>query len=354
MHVNAYKQLLKSCIEKDVKIPFLVVGTMGIGKSQVHAQVAQELSTPEKPFQIIDLRLAQQEPGDLIGLPRSNKETGKTTWLKPEWWPEEGTRGILFLDEVNRAPVDVRQAVFQLVLDRKLHTHQLPNGWYVHAAMNPDNGAYQTEQLDQAMVRRFCVIKLAADLEDWSKFWYKRYEGDEKAEFIARFVMAHKKLLVLQEEFDIESKPTPDSYRMAYELWSSGAIPDNLQAEVFRGVIGNEASIAFIRFLDKKFVKPISGKEILANYGKVKEAVLAQSNDANYVTLHDLIGIISDGKNVNKAQLDNLAAFLLDAPAESQATLIVKMPDNLIGKLSTYKDLVQKIKEVLERLGSKK
>ena len=33
----------------------------------------------------IDLRLAQQEVGDLTGLPR--RDCKHTVWSRPEWWP---------------------------------------------------------------------------------------------------------------------------------------------------------------------------------------------------------------------------------------------------------------------------
>jgi hypothetical protein len=67
LKINDLKQFIKNCVEKNVHVPPLVVGTMGVGKSQIMKQVANELG-----IQLIDLRLAQQESGDLIGLTFKN------------------------------------------------------------------------------------------------------------------------------------------------------------------------------------------------------------------------------------------------------------------------------------------
>ena len=89
-------------------------------------------------------------------------------YARPEWFPDESQpKGILFLDELNRAPVDVRQAVFQLVKEKTMHTHKLPEGWFIVSAINPDNTGYQVETLDKAMLRRFCQIKVTKDADIW-------------------------------------------------------------------------------------------------------------------------------------------------------------------------------------------
>jgi hypothetical protein len=345
MHISSAKKLIKNCIEKEVTVSFLFIGTMGIGKSQMMKQVADELE-----IGLIDLRLAQLEPGDIIGVPRSDDITNRTVWRKPEWWPEPGTRGILHLDELNRAPVDVRQAVFQLVLDKKMHTHELPKGWFVHSSINPDNGAYQVEQLDQAMLRRFCNIKITADAIEWVEYWHNRYGGDKHAELMAKFILANKNLLSLEEDFEITVKPTPDGYRMIYELLSSGAISSDIEAEVIRGLIGSEASIAFLKFMDKNYTKPIGGKEIIDSYDKVKKQVLSQENDAMYVTIHDLVAVLKTEKNISKKQMDNLAAFLVDANEETKSAVIVKIPDRMIEKLSAYPPLVSSVRQFMSQM----
>jgi alkaline phosphatase D len=343
MRVSEAKELIKSVASKNVHVPILLVGSMGIGKSWIVKQVAQELGV-----NLIDLRLAQQEPGDLIGIPR--ERDGKTVWAKPDWWPEEGTKGILFLDELNRGPVDVRQAVFQLVNEWRMHTHKLPDGWYIVAAINPDNVGYQVETLDPAMLRRFCVLKVSHDVETWLTWAH----GPGKInDGLTGFVGAHKQLLGVSESFEIELKPTPDQYRMLNDLMSAHAIPNReVETEVFTGLVGREAAIALRRFLDSRN-KPITGKEILEGYEKVKVRVKKQANDEMYATVIDVISELQNQNKPQKKQVENLVQFIKDVTAEIKASLIQKLPKPWLAELIPYKEVTADITRILAEAGDK-
>lgn len=359
MYIDQAKDLIKNMIEKDVRIPTFLVGTMGIGKSKIFEQIAEELDVS-----LVDLRLSQQEPSDLIGVPRSNKDENKTVWLKPGWWPEPGTRGIVFLDEVNRAPIDVRQAVFQLVLDRRLHTHQLPDGWYVHAAGNPDNSNYQVETLDPAMVRRFLCLKISPNVDSWAKYWHSTYQ-DEYADILSKFVLSHKdNALAPNEQYELGAKPTPDGYRMVWEMMTSGAIPPGLEQEVISGIIGQEMSIALLKFQDSKYKKPIGAAEILDHYTDkskgLKKKILEQPNDHMYVTIHNVIAVLqaidSDEerkKNFKTEQYVNLKQFIIDIRDEDRATVVFKLPDFFVHKMGEYPDLIAAVRKVRNELERK-
>lgn len=355
MRISVAKTLMKRCVEKKVNVSFLFIGSMGIGKSAIWKQITDELN-----MGLVDLRLAQLEPGDIIGVPRSDEATGRTVWRKPEWWPNEGTSGVIHLDELNRAPVDVRQAVFQLVLDKKMHTHTLPSGWYVHASVNPDNGNYQVEQLDQAMTRRFCNIKLVPNIDDWAAYWHKTHAADDPhADLISRFIFTNEKLFSFEETFEIDVKYNPDGYRMVWELMNAGVLADEaVQSEVVQGLIGKEAAVAFIAFMDKRYIKPVSGKEILSEYPKVQAQVKRQQNAEMYTTLHDLIAILKNYPNIDTTDKPltpiherNLVQFVLDINEESRSTLVMGLPTNsIIGQLSKHQELVEAFRQFMEKV----
>lgn len=318
MKIDDIKQFLTNCAKANVTVPTLLVGSMGVGKSQIVKQVSEDLG-----IGLVDLRLAQQEAGDLIGLPY--QVNGKTEWAKPSWFPEEGTKGILFLDELNRAPTDVRQAVFQLVLDRRIHTHKLPDGWFVHAAINPDNGNYQVETLDPAMLRRFCVLEVTPDVDVWLS-WAK---GAGKIDNnLSEFVNTNRGLLYQKDDIVLDVKPTPDSYRMLDSLMKGKVIAVENQMEVFRGLIGKEASIALIKWLDTNYEKPVSGTQILADFDKYAGKISKQKNDANYQTITDLVAILKDLKAIPDDKFKNLVKYTLAIPKESQTALISKLPQH--------------------------
>lgn len=83
-------------------------------------------------------------------------------------------RSILFLDEFNRALVDVLNGSLQLILDHRLHSHELPivNGkeTLIIAAINPSNGNYTVNEFDPALMDRFEDFPVEVDFKAW-KTW---------------------------------------------------------------------------------------------------------------------------------------------------------------------------------------
>ena len=140
----------------------MLVGHAGVGKTSIIKQIAKETGRDLKI-----LILSQMEPGDLIGLP--DKRGKQTKFLQPDWWPKSG-KSIIFLDEINRAHPLVRNAVMQLVLDRRIHNHILPEGTWIAAAMNPSDGYEVFEIEDPAFIDRFVWINVENSTENFISY----------------------------------------------------------------------------------------------------------------------------------------------------------------------------------------
>lgn len=195
MNITQSKLAIRLC--REAGIASFLWGHRGLGKSSLHKQVARGLN-----WGFLDFRCSQIEASDLRGLP--DKEDGMTVYRPPADLPrghaedeacpacevlEEGEepipydavhpslfcKGILFLDEVNRAEDDVLQAAFQLVLDRQVGLYKVPAGWSVHCAGNfGDGGSYNVNNFnDAAFLDRFCHLTLDAGtsyVDDWSQY----------------------------------------------------------------------------------------------------------------------------------------------------------------------------------------
>ena len=185
----------------------LLIGERGIGKSAIIRTLAYDKSKQyaklrfmlwgdEAPVNYINLRGSLHEAADFSGLPfisgingsngdGDHHKTVMTDFAPPVFLPQvskHGERGILFLDEIFRAQVDVQQAIFQLIEhqldDDNTVFHQcgryiLPEGWDVVAASNPPRGNKyrQNALLDSAFMDRFVHLKVKVDdsyLTEWA------------------------------------------------------------------------------------------------------------------------------------------------------------------------------------------
>jgi len=143
-------------------------GKPGIGKSEVTRQIAADLG-----WKLIEFRANLREPVDCRGIPVADIKTGVTRWLVPDELPREdrdGKYGILFLDELNTASIQMQAALFQLVLERRLGDYVLPDGWVIVAAGNAVSDRAAAQRMPTALRNRFAHIYVVADVIAWAKW----------------------------------------------------------------------------------------------------------------------------------------------------------------------------------------
>jgi len=179
----------------DNRQAFLIYGDPGLGKSTVAAAEAMEiakrldrefvnwqkidiaekkkvLANISKYFVFVDIRTAQLEPSDLVGIPNI---AGKEEYLEmlPQKWVytmcQEGSAGILFLDEINQGSPQVLKALFQVVLDRGVGNMSFTDAWGIVAAGNLGT-QFNNEIIPPALTNRYMAGVLKADAEAWMKY----------------------------------------------------------------------------------------------------------------------------------------------------------------------------------------
>ena len=144
-------------------LPVILRGRHGVGKSQVVYQIAKNMGLP-----VVERRASQMTEGDLVGLPSVDGD--RTSFNPPDWFKvscEEPV--VLFLDEVDRAVLEVRQGIFELTDSRKLNGHHLHADTVVFAAVNGgEHGEqYQVNEMDPAELDRYSVWDIEPTVEDW-------------------------------------------------------------------------------------------------------------------------------------------------------------------------------------------
>ena len=258
----------------------LIRGPHGIGKSALVTQIAAKtvLSDGTVGLPLIDRRLAQMTEGDIIGLPEM--KDGVTRFCPVDWLLRACREPVtLFLDELNRATVEVQQCAFQLVLDRELNGHKLHPETRVFCAINA-SPEYQVNEMDPALLDRFWVVDLEPSVEDWIA-WAQENDVDDVVIDFIRHYPAHLRHAGTIEPGKVY--PTPRSYEKFNSALSNvnwipeelagKDIPDGFYA-LSTGFLGVEASIAFRDFV-KNYEAQISAEDILdawkENKGRVKK-----------------------------------------------------------------------------------
>lgn len=250
----------------------LIWGHHGIGKSAAVRQLALE-----QGIGFIDKRLSLLEPGDILGL--ADLKNGMTRFAKPDWLPSEG-EGILFLDEINRARKDVLNAIFQLILDRRIDDYELPPGWHVVAAANPPGDDYTgTIEMDAALLSRFCHIKL--DPSQAETLDYLQTKAASGCTFLS--FLKENGLTQAEKDFALSDYVKPDNRsREAFlrVLNVSQDLGEELLRELGFGLVGVHETMAYHNWL-KSQDKALTIEDLKTDAfeARVKRAAEAQRVD---------------------------------------------------------------------------
>jgi len=339
MDITETKRTLKGAPPRK---SILIESRHGLGKSQVVAQTAAELSLERgKPYGFIDIRLGQREVGDIIGMPRSldtftvvNKiyKDGKvaseeavchnvTAHDLPIWFPTDpDSCGLLFLDELNRATREVQQAVFELVLDYRLNFHDLPMGWRVIAATNDDTDVYTVLSMDPALYDRFLKIKFKPSVPEWVSH----------AEQIGVHDCILKYLTKFGSDLDTPEKIEPGKIYQSRRSWVALSEYITFMAEskddvlkdpdyltkLASGYIGTTTAISFVDFIRKEY-RVLSAEDILNKYTEELGKELGSTLVTEIAFYNKILIKHIESNKLNKKQSANLVKYYKAIPKEA-------------------------------------
>ncbi len=167
-----------------------MIGPHGIGKTEIAKAWAKD-----NGYHLEVLQLPILEVSDLVGMPTIEDSVyGKvTTWAAPEWVKrvheahDAGKEVVVFLDELGRASVDVRQASLQLVLEKKVNEHDLTRDGRKTLFVVADNPAdeYDSAEFDMALEDRFQTYNVDVDVDAWLNYARKNDVEDVVTAYIA-------------------------------------------------------------------------------------------------------------------------------------------------------------------------
>ena len=250
--------LLEILEETPANQNIMLMGKHGIGKSQI-----LEKFYSDKGCKVVCLFLGQMsDPGDLIGIPHKNEETGHTEFMPPYWFPTDDTPVVLFLDELNRARPEVLQTIMDLALNRKLAGRSLPKGSRIISAVN--NGEeYQLTDLDPALVSRFNIYEFVPTVQDWLLWAIKNGIDGRIIDFISMYPQSLDNQLSQEDLDNLEKTPDRRGWVRVSELISGKTELKQSHKSMISGIIGGVTAGRFFEFMNKDHL--LTAEELLLN-----------------------------------------------------------------------------------------
>lgn len=154
------------------KIVPMLTGSPGVGKSAIVKYIAKTYN-----LKLIDLRLSQCDPTDLMGFPSIQGQ--RAGYLPMETFPLEGdsipegySGWLLFLDEFNSASIAVQAAGYKLILDRMVGQKNLHKHVAVVCAGNLETDGAIVNPMSTAMQSRLAHLELITAVNEWLDWAY--------------------------------------------------------------------------------------------------------------------------------------------------------------------------------------
>lgn len=310
----------------------LLIGKHGIGKTEVISSWAKN-----NGYHLEALYLSAMDPGDMMGLMREDGKGGHS-YTEPGWLSRMKSQKkpcVLFLDEFNRAHRDIRQASYPLLLSKRFHDHDLPEGTLVIAAINPDDNEYDVDSFDDAMTDRFKVFHVKHDVESWVE-WAKTQEDIHRS--VVSFIAKNPAMLWVGKNPGESTQPTPRSWtRLARTVAQCEKIgrKEQIAGEAMSCVGRSAAAVFYTHY--KNVLKAFGVDdymELLKEVGKVPA-----SGKVSYADIEAIAESVASGFDdigINPIQLDMLHKQLVEKYLDPEASFVKKGKLDLQAALKAY------------------
>lgn len=290
---------IRARIKEGIRRPLYIVGSPGLGKTQLPKQVAEDLGIG---FQCIHVPTLQPED---CGLPIVNAERDGVRFVVPNDkfpfedsdWPDEG---ILVLDELAQADNALQKIMANLMQEREMHGRRLKEGWTIIATGNRATDRAGANRILSHLQNRMTTIQFEPNLDDWCEWAFNNNIRPE----VIQFARWRPNLL---SDFDPQRdiNPTPRAWSEGVSP-ALGKVPPEAEFEMFAGDVGEGAASEFVGFL--RIYRQLPDPDVVLKNPDTYEV------PTDPATLYALAGAIAqraDGSNT-----DAIMTFARRMPAE--------------------------------------
>lgn len=345
----------------------LFTGEAGLGKSAIVQQWVKKQQERNPDFFFLDLRLAYMEAPDMIGFPEkilanvNGKEIWTTIHAIPEIWPmEEGMEGLILLEEPNRGTTGVMNTLMQMLTDRKVHLHKLPESIIFAGCINPDSAEYDVNSMDAALKDRFEDFEIEYDHPTFHDYIVNsNWDPDVIRFFGESGIWIYKTSDQIGEGQKYISPRTISKINAAMKA----GVKENRQIHriVSCSILGQDIGNEFNNFCYDQ--APVTAQEILKDKKKALKRLEKQCDENDYkgdmvaMTVESIIKCYG-GLNASDEEIDeNTMADVARIIPKDQAIVLIKGcgfkdgKNNITGFfrgfVQRHKDLVQLLRDAI-------
>jgi hypothetical protein len=234
---KAAKRSIRKAIQ--TRRPVFLWGPPGIGKSDIVKQIGEDAGR-----EVVDVRLALWEPTDIKGIPYYNADQGKMVWAPPSELPTDPeSTAIIFLDELNSAPPAVQAAAYQLILNRRVGTYELPKGVDVVAAGNREGDRGVTYRMPAPLANRFIHLEAKVDFDDFQEWAVMNNVHPEVVGYVG---FAKQDLYDFDPKSPSKAFATPRSWVFVSDLLKDDDCDIDTLHNLIAGAVGDGLAVKFM------------------------------------------------------------------------------------------------------------
>ena len=229
-------------------------GSAGGGKTSAVRQVADELGAV-----FIDQRLTDRDFTEVSGWRIPNADNSAMIHLTPDWFDfDPAKKYVLFFDELPQAPVTNQNIAAQIINERSLGGHVLPDNVAIVCAGNPAKDRSGTNTMPTHLRDRLTWLQIESDLEDVVGY----FAANNRDPLVIGYLRARPDNL---HKFDRDAKacPSPRSWDKVSTLLGFD-LPEGAFQHALFGTVGDGVGADFLAY-KKLTTKAPAIKDIIAD-----------------------------------------------------------------------------------------
>ena len=313
----------------------MLKGKAGIAKSATCKFLSEnvKVNDPTSEFhgdslQFLDLRLSQMDETH-FGFPyrktEKNADYGQDLEVMyhalPEWFHQACEKPTLInFEELNRCSQDVQNAALEILNERTLHGHKLPDHVYMIATgnMGEEDGC-AVQEFDNALINRLIMINFDMNFKEWKENFADEHVND----YIVRFLEESTEHYYTSEKNLDVGKPfaTPRSWtNISAVIDKKKSIEDIITfVEKFgTSYVGTAATVSFTTWLNEEVTLNLN--EVLEGTDKINRL----SRSERHKIIQDVQRECLTVEHLEEYQIANLIKFFSYVEQDSIASFCIE------------------------------